>query len=138
MTGEFQPDPGIVKAAPAAMAAYTEFLRAGHFRIQQCSDCRRHVFYPRVVCPHCASEHLNWVAPSGRGEVYSTTTVRRPADKGGPYNVALIELDEGVRLMSRVVGIPPETVCIGMRVAVRIETLNNVPVPVFALLETEG
>jgi uncharacterized OB-fold protein len=115
-----------------AMAAYAEHLRAGHFRIQHCEDCRRHVFYPRVICPHCASDRLRWVEPAGTGTVYSTTVVRRSDDKGGPYNVALIDLDEGVRLMSRVERLPPEAVRIGMRVQVHVAQLNGVAAPVFA------
>ncbi len=115
----------------AAMAAYEAGLKAGQFQIQHCADCGRHVFYPRVVCPHCASTALRWVQPSGRGVVYSTTVVRRPADKGGPYNVALIELDEGVRLMSRVDGLAPERVAIGLRVQVKIADVNGHLAPVF-------
>ncbi|QDO97553.1 DNA-binding protein [Ferrovibrio terrae] len=114
------------------MAAYAEHLQAGHFRIQHCVDCRRHVFYPRVICPHCASDRLRWVEPAGTGTVYSTTVVRRSDDKGGPYNVALIDLDEGVRLMSRVERLAPEAVHIGMRVRVHVAQLNGVAAPVFA------
>lgn len=119
-------------AESPAMSAYAEGLKAGKFRIQHCGDCRRHVFYPRVLCPHCASENLHWVEPRGTGTVYSTTIVRRPADRGGPYNVALIELDEGVRLMSRVDGLTPEAVRIGLRVQVHITTIDGIPAPVFA------
>lgn len=118
-------------AGSSAMAAYNEALAAGQFRIQRCSTCRQHVFYPRVICPHCASTELAWIEPSGLGTVYSTTVVRRPADKGGPYNVALIDLDEGVRLMSRVDGVAPQAVQIGMRVRVQVAMLNGAPAPVF-------
>jgi len=114
-----------------AMAAYKEALQQGCFRIQRCDDCNRHVFFPRVLCPHCASEKLTWVDPAGTGTVYSTTVVRRPADKGGPYNVVLIDLDEGVRLMSRVEGVAPQDVRIGMRVRVEVATLQGAPAPVF-------
>lgn len=118
-----------------AMAAYAAYLQAGQFRIQHCDDCRKHVFYPRVICPHCASDRLGWVEPAGTGTVYSTTVVRRPDDKGGPYNVALIDLDEGVRLMSRVEKIAPESVRIGMRVQVHVAQLNGVAAPVFSPAE---
>lgn len=117
-----------------AMAAYAEHLQAGRFRIQRCDECHRHVFYPRVLCPHCASDRLRWVEPAGTATVYSTTVVRRPSDKGGPYNVALIDLDEGVRLMSRVEGVAPEAVQIGMRVQVHVTQFNGVAAPVFSLL----
>ncbi len=95
-------------------------LAQGRFEIQRCEGCIRHVFYPRVVCPHCGSERLRWVAASGAGTVYSTTVVRRRAADGGDYNVALIDLAEGPRMMSRVVGLAPEAVRIGMKVCALI------------------
>jgi hypothetical protein len=78
------------------------------------------VFYPRVLCPHCGSERLEWVAPSGRGTVYSTTIVRRKPADGGDYNVCLVDLAEGPRMLSRVAGVAPEEVRIGMAVKARI------------------
>ncbi len=99
---------------------YLDALAAGRFEIQKCGACARHVFYPRVVCPHCGAGDLAWVAPSGQGTVYSTTVVRRKPADGGDYNVCLVDLAEGVRMMSRVVSVPPESVQIGMRVKARI------------------
>ena len=99
---------------------YFERLAAGRFEIQQCAACARHVFYPRVLCPHCGAEKLDWVAASGRGTVYSTTVVRRKPADGGDYNVCLVDLAEGVRMMSRVAGLPPAEVKIGMAVKARI------------------
>ena len=95
-------------------------LAAGRFEIQRCAGCARHVFYPRVLCPHCGGGKLDWVAASGRGTVYSTTVVRRKPADGGDYNVCLVDLAEGVRLMSRVAGMPPADVKIGMAVQARI------------------
>lgn len=118
-------------AVTPAMTAYTQALAEGQFRIQRCGGCAKPVFYPRVLCPHCGSSELDWIEPSGFGTVYSTTVVRRSADKGGPYNVALIDLDEGVRLMSRVDGPSPEAVRIGMRVRVHVAPVNGTPAPVF-------
>jgi uncharacterized OB-fold protein len=99
---------------------YLDALAAGRFEIQKCAACARHVFYPRVICPHCGSDRLEWVAPSGRGTVYSTTVVRRKTADGGDYNVCLVDLAEGVRMMSRVVSLAPQDVSIGMRVKARI------------------
>lgn len=99
---------------------YQAELNKGHFVIQRCNGCGKHVFYPRVVCPHCGSDKLAWVEPKGTGVVYSTTTVRRKPDAGGDYDVSLIDLDEGVRMMSRVEGIPPTEVKIGMRVRAKV------------------
>jgi uncharacterized OB-fold protein len=99
---------------------YLDALAAGRFEIQKCAACAKHVFYPRVLCPHCGSDRLEWVAPSGRGTVYSTTVVRKKPADGGDYNVCLVDLAEGVRMMSRVVTVPPADVRIGMRVKARI------------------
>ena len=50
---------------PGPEQVYHEALKAGTFQIQHCSSCGKHVFYPRVVCSHCGSPELSWVAPSG-------------------------------------------------------------------------
>jgi len=99
---------------------YLDKLAAGRFEIQRCAGCGRHVFYPRVLCPHCGGERLDWVAPSARGTVYSTTIVRRKPADGGDYNVCLVDLAEGPRMLSRVVTVSPDQVKIGMTVAARI------------------
>lgn len=99
---------------------YFDALAGGRFEIQKCAACGKHVFYPRVLCPHCGSDRLDWVAPSGRGTVYSTTVVRRKPADGGDYNVCLVDLAEGVRMMSRVVTLAPAEVKIGMAVKARI------------------
>ncbi len=95
---------------------YFDHLSQGRFMIQRCADCARHVFHPREICPHCGSDALAWVAPAGRATVYSYTTVARKPEAGGDYNVSLIDLEEGVRMMSSVVGMPPDQVRIGMAV----------------------
>jgi len=99
---------------------YQDKLAQGVFEIQRCAGCGKHVFYPRVLCPHCGADRLEWIAPSGRGTVYSTTVVRRKETDGGDYNVALIDLEEGPRMMSRVVTVAPTAVRIGMTVKARV------------------
>jgi len=101
---------------------YFDALAQGQFNIQCCGQCRRHVFHPREICPHCGADALGWVRPSGRGTVYSYTTVRRKPGSGGDYNVSLIDLEEGVRMMACVVGRDPHGVAIGMAVQARIES----------------
>src|SRR5487761_2064723 len=108
------------KASGGAAAVYQAALNEGRFIIQRCNDCAKHVFYPREVCPHCSGTRLDWEEAKGMGSVYSTTTVRRKPDAGGDYNVALIELAEGVRMMSCVRGVAPDEVRIGMRVRARV------------------
>lgn len=110
---------------------YAAFLEAGQLAIQQCGDCARHVFYPRLFCPHCHGSSLEWREVSGQGTVYATTVIHQRPDKGGPYNLCLVELPEGVRLPGRVEGIAPEDVKIGMTVAARIIRENGAPLVVF-------
>ena len=74
---------------------FQHYLGTGEFRLQQCDHCDQFVFYPRVLCPHCGASELSWNPVSGAGVVYSSTVVRRREEKGGPYNVAIIELAEG-------------------------------------------
>ncbi|MBZ2187551.1 OB-fold domain-containing protein [Alcanivorax sp. JB21] len=100
--------------------AWQARLDQGEFMLQQCGACDRHVFYPRELCPHCGADALSWVPASGQGTVYSVTTVRRKDEAGGDYNVSLVDLDEGVRMMSRVEGVAPEAVHIGMRVTAHV------------------
>jgi uncharacterized protein len=110
---------------------YRQALEAGRFQIQRCGSCARHVFYPRVLCNHCGAAALEWVAASGRAVVYSTTIVRRKPDAGGDINIVLVDLEEGVRMMSRVEGVAPEQVRIGMAVRARIVTDAGQPLVVF-------
>jgi uncharacterized OB-fold protein len=105
---------------PGPDAVYAQHLAANAFRIQHCRACSRHVFYPRLVCSHCGSVELDWVAPSGRGTVYAVSIVNRSAQKGGPYNVVLVDLSEGPRMMARVDGVANDAVRIGMAVQARV------------------
>lgn len=95
-------------------------LREGALRLQKCADCGEYVFYPRPACSHCMSERLEWTEVSGRGTVYTFTIVRRPnipafqADV--PYVFAIVELEEGPRLATNVVGCEPEAVRVDMPV----------------------
>jgi len=100
-------------------AEYRQFLAEGRFMIQRCRTDGRWVFYPRVAEPASGHTTLEWQPVSGLGRVYSTTTVRpRPPER--PYNVALIDLAEGPRMMSRVEGIEPGCVRIGMPVRAEV------------------
>lgn len=115
----------------SAQTHYQAELDAGRFGIQQCTACNQHVFTPRELCPHCGALPLKWVRPAGTGAVYSYTTIGRKPEAGGDYNVALIDLDEGVRMMSRVDGIAPERVQIGMRVKAQVIQHNGKGLVVF-------
>jgi uncharacterized protein len=113
---------------------YLRFLGEGRFMIQRSRSSGRHVFYPRVAEPVTGATDLEWVEASGRGTVHATTVVRqRPPTPS--YNVALIDLAEGPRMMSRVQGIPPEAVEIGVAVRAKIIVEDGKPLVVF---EPEG
>jgi hypothetical protein len=108
---------------------YLDFLRAGEIKIQQCNACGAHVFYPRVVCTSCGSGDLAWVDISGDATVYSATTISEKPEAGGPRNFSIVELAEGPRLFSRVEGLAPEDVVIGMALKARIATSDAVEFP---------
>ena len=114
---------------------YRQALSQGKFQIQRCDSCKQAIFYPRMICPHCGASTLRWESPSGRGTVYSTTVVRRKADAGGDYNVALIDLEEGVRMMSRVEGVAPDAVHIGMAVRAQVRQQQDQGLVVFVAQE---
>ena len=101
---------------------YRAALAEGRFEIQQCAACESHCFPPRVSCPTCGSSDLAWRRFSGRGTVHACTVVARRAEKGGPYNVVLVDLAEGPRLMSHVTGCAGEEVPIGAQVSATIES----------------
>ncbi|MGI9275542.1 MAG: Zn-ribbon domain-containing OB-fold protein [Endozoicomonas sp.] len=102
-------------------ARFWAFLRDGKFMIQRALKSGNYVFYPRTMEPESGDTDLEWVEVSGKGKVYTTTVVHRQEKYGGHYNLAIIELDEGPRMMCRVEGCPPDSVTIGMDVAARVE-----------------
>ncbi|HSV44411.1 MAG TPA: OB-fold domain-containing protein [Ramlibacter sp.] len=112
-------------------AFHQHALDAGRFLIQRCGECGKHVYFPRPSCPYCGSPSLEWTAPAGNGTVYAATTVRRKPADGGDLNVSLIEMDEGVRLMSRVDNLPAEQVRIGQRVKARVQVKDGRGVVLF-------
>ena len=116
---------------PGPEAIFRGHLAEGRFMIQRSASTGQHVFYPRVVVPGSGEADLEWVEASGEGTVYATTLTRRRVEQGGDYNIALIDLAEGPRMMSRVVGVAPETVTIGMKVRAKIDELNGAPAVLF-------
>lgn len=109
---------------------FQKFLTEGSFRIQRSRATGRYVFYPRVAEPQTGSTDLEWVEASGQGVVYSTTVIRQKPPTPN-YNLALIDLAEGPRMMSRVVGLAPEEVKIGMAVRAKIIRENEQSLVVF-------
>jgi hypothetical protein len=103
---------------------YWESLRAHAIRLQRCAACARFVFYPRALCPSCGHGELVWTPVSGRGLVHAFTIAHRhphPAFAARvPYAVALVELDEGVRILGPLVGVEPSPAAVRIGMAVEI------------------
>jgi uncharacterized OB-fold protein len=114
-------------------ATYLAYAAQGILAYQRASDGRA-VFYPRLAQPGTGDTDLHWAESAGLGTVYAATTVR-PRD-GEPYNVSMIEIDEGFRLMSAVVDAEPGDVRIGARVSVVMRPLgaDGALLPVFELI----
>ena len=117
--------------------AFWEGTKDKELRYQKCDDCSTVIFYPRRHCTGCLGNNLSWQTASGQGTVYSYSVVRQsyhPFFRGRvPYAVAWIDLDEGPRLLSNVVGVedPLNEVQIGQRVEVEWEEHENLSIPLF-------
>ncbi len=97
--------------------------------LRRCRDCNSFLHPPRPNCPKCASENLEWVESEGRGTVYTFTLTRQPVSRAFvgrlPWAVVEVELEEGVHLISNLVGSDPEEIEIGMAVEVVFEEVND-------------
>lgn len=108
-------------AQPGPVDQYLRYLSEGQFKLQRSKRTGEYFYYPSAFGRHAASDELEWTDVSGRGVIYSVTTVRRPAKYGGDYNTSVVQLDEGPRMLTRVLGIEPDKVTIGTRVIAKIE-----------------
>jgi len=108
---------------------YWEATREARLVLPWCASCEAFFWYPRVVCPTCLADTVEWRDAAGTGEVYAVSVMhktgmgRDPAD--GPYAVAIIELDEGVRMLSNVIGVDPDEVTVGSPVRVVWHDLSD-------------
>lgn len=115
---------------PRPEQEYFAHLAQGRFMLQRSRASGQCFFYPRVAAPLTGDRDLEWVLASGRGTVYASTIVR-PKPPQQPYNVVLVDLQEGVRVMSRVEGVAPEAVKIGMPVQARVGVQDDKPILLF-------
>lgn len=117
------------------LATYLAHLKSNELAYQFSPSANAAVFYPRVISPATGQADLEWRVSKGLGTVHATTVVH--PQTGEPYNVALIDVDEGFRMMSRVEAIAPTAVTIGMRVTFRVHagTDEEPPYPVFVPAE---
>ncbi|HEY8467006.1 MAG TPA: OB-fold domain-containing protein [Solirubrobacterales bacterium] len=116
-------------------AEYARRIAEGELPYQRCDACGEAVFFPRVVCPHCGSTELEWQQSEGRGTVYSATTIySRSRD---PYTVALVDMAEGFRLMTRIEDAVPGQPPIGEQVRVSPTEIDGKPATTAVLAEGE-
>ena len=129
------PDKPAPKPTPET-APYWEGARRGELVLQRCRSCMQYYFYPRTGCPHCGSTDVEWVTASGRGRLHTYLINHRPPpgfEDDAPYAIAVVELEEGPRMMSNVVGIEntPENLVIDMSLEVVFDDRGEWSVPVF-------
>lgn len=116
---------------------FFDHLAQGKFMLQRSRSSGKCFFYPRVAEPVTGARDLEWVEASGRGTVHATTVVRvKPPQQ--PYNVVLVDLEEGPRVMSRVEGMAPDAVYIGMKVQARIGAQDERPLLLFEVATDTG
>lgn len=125
MTGYAKPLPYIDERN----TPYWDGAKRHELRLLRCGGCGAYRFHPFRSCPSCGSQERSWHAVSGEGTVWSWCVFHRPYFKGFeaelPYNVVLVELDEGPRLYANLVGVPNQAIRIGMKVRARFEDVTD-------------
>ena len=121
---KFLPDP------TPETAPYWEGAKAHELRIQFCTECQKHFFYPRIFCPTCLSDAVEWRTVSGKGTLLSYVLAARPApgfENELPYAIAIVKLAEGPHLMTNIVNteLTPANLPAGMAVEVVFEDIND-------------
>lgn len=115
---------------------FWEAARRGEFLIQRCDDCKEHQWYPRGFCSHCWSTNIRYVRASGKGTLWTYTITYQNRSPGFseevPYVLALVELEEGVKVFTNIIQCNPRDVRIGMPVEVAfVPATPQVQVPMF-------
>ena len=115
---------------------YWEGTKLGELRIQRCDACGQAYFYPRPSCPFCSSSDVTWIVASGHARLHTYLISHRPAPGFAdevPYAIAVVELEEGPRMMTNIVGVDntPENLVLDMALEVAFEARGDQDVPVF-------
>jgi uncharacterized OB-fold protein len=111
--------------------------KAGELRLQRCDACSHVIFPPRPFCPECASRNVSWFKATGKGKLHSYVINHRPAfgfEQDAPYAIAVVMLDEGVKMMTNMVDVAqtPEALVIDMPVEVAFDAVTpEVTLPKF-------
>ncbi len=131
--------PKRAKPAPVVTPETKPFWDAAQeeeLHVQRCNTCHLYYFYPRPFCPHCFSDDVSWVQVSGRATLHSYVINHRPVpgwEDDGPYAIAIVELEEGPRMATNIVGIPntPEDLVLDMPLQVCFEEQGAMKIPKF-------
>ena len=117
-----------VPAPDHVTGPFWKAAKQGRLLIQRCPGCGARQFYPQSCCRRCLSGDLEWVDAAGKGTIYSFTVIHRapsrPFEPDVPYTVALVDLDEGCRMISNIVDVSPQDVRVGMQVEVVFEEIT--------------
>jgi uncharacterized OB-fold protein len=121
-------------AAPVITAeskAFFDAARQGRLLIPVCTTCKRAHWYPRAICPFCASDKVDWREASGKGTIYTFSIMRRVKE---PYVIAHVTLAEGPTMLTNIVACDVDDVRIGQSVTVVFQDSDDgPPVPMFEL-----
>ena len=126
-----------IPAITPEMRPFFEAAKRNELRVQRCSACGTHRFPARAICSSCLSTEVEWAPVCGRGSVFSFNVMHQVYHPGFaaevPYAVVVVQLDEGVRMISNLVGVAPDAIRIGMPVRVVFEAISDdVTLPKFA------
>jgi uncharacterized protein len=120
--------PGIPLPAPSAYTEpYWDGLRRGELRFLRCRNCQAALFDPPHICRSCRSRNLDWQTSSGAGTVYSWTVIWRPPMPAfaAPYAVAIVELQEGFRMLANIIGCEPSDVRVDLDVQAEFHDIGG-------------
>lgn len=138
MTTPAEPQPALPAPVPPVNPETREFWDAtaqGRLLLKRCRDCGSVIWYPRAFCPECASLDTQWFEASGRGRIYSYTVNHRGEgayQASASFVLAYVELDEGPRMMTNVIGADPADLAVGLPVEVVFhDTGGNAALPRF-------
>ena len=125
-----------VPVATPETAHFWDGTNAGELRIQRCTACAEAYFYPRASCPRCSSREVTWFVASGRARLHTYLINHRPApgfEDDAPYAIAVVELEEGPRMMTNIVGVAntPEALVLDMDLVVEFQQRGDQRVAVF-------
>jgi uncharacterized OB-fold protein len=118
--------PRPVPVADEDTKPFWDYCKQHEFRLQKCNSCGKLRFPVSPICPHCLGMEFGWEKLSGKGEVYSFVVVHRryhPAFQV-PYVVAIVEVEQGLRMITNVVGCKPDEVKVGMKVQVTFDDVS--------------